>query len=67
MLGFPLNMPLTSIERAIELVFNTGVHLDDQPDTEFALAVRLHAYPNEVYSLWIYVATIQERKPARRA
>jgi coiled-coil and C2 domain-containing protein 2A len=54
-------MPYTRIDKVIEAVFNTGVHMNDDPQVEFALAVYIHPYPNNVLSLWVYVATLQDR------
>ena len=58
MVGFPINMPFSSAEKAVDAVFNTSVHLNEDPDAEFALATKLVPYPNNVFSLWIYVATL---------
>ena len=62
MKGFPLNMAFTNIEKVVDAVFNTGVHKDEDPRVEFALAVHLHAYPNGVFSLWVYVASLVSKR-----
>ncbi|EDV23074.1 uncharacterized protein TRIADDRAFT_28071 [Trichoplax adhaerens] len=56
--GFPIHMPYTDIEPVIDAVYSTGVHTVESPDVEFALATHIHAYPNSVLSLWIYVGTV---------
>ena len=62
--GFPLNMPLTTMQALLEEVESTGVHLVPGSDIEFALAVYLHAYPNSVYSVWVYVACLNRKTSA---
>ena len=62
-----MNFAYTKIENVIDAVFNTGVHLNEDPDVEFALAVHIHAYPNDVLSLWVYVATISQTENRLRA
>ena len=54
-------MPCTSLERASEAVFSTGVHLNADPSVEFALAAHIVPYPNNVSSLWIYVASLTRK------
>lgn len=56
--GFPLNMPFTDITAVTEEVFSTGVHAHESSDVEFALAVYMHPYPNNVLSVWVYVASL---------
>ena len=59
--GFPLNAPFTDISSACALVFNTAVHVNQSPGTEFALAVQCHAYPGGFISMWIYVASLMRQ------
>ena len=56
--GFPLNMPYTRLGQLGEAVFSTGVQNCADPAAEFALAAFVHPYPNGVFSVWIYVATL---------
>lgn len=58
MIGFPLNMPYTTIDAVTEAVYATGVHFIDEKDVTFALAVYLHPYPCNVISVWIYIAAL---------
>lgn len=62
MVGFPLNMPFTTADKIVDAVFNTNVHLNEDRDAEFALATKIVPYPNNVFSLWIYVAALVPRK-----
>ncbi|XP_063726786.1 coiled-coil and C2 domain-containing protein 2A-like isoform X2 [Symsagittifera roscoffensis] len=59
--GFPLNMPLTTMQAILDEVHSTGVHLAPGSDVEFALAVYLHPYPNNIFSVWVYVACLNRK------
>ncbi|XP_069126927.1 coiled-coil and C2 domain-containing protein 2A-like isoform X2 [Argopecten irradians] len=56
--GFPINMPFTGLDYITERVYSTGVHAHETSDVEFALAVYVHAYPNSIASVWVYVASL---------
>ncbi|XP_012429048.5 coiled-coil and C2 domain-containing protein 2A isoform X1 [Taeniopygia guttata] len=56
--GFPIHMPYSEVRPLIEAVHSTGVHTIDVSNVEFALAVYIHAYPQHVLSVWIYVASL---------
>nr|DBA29304.1 TPA: hypothetical protein GDO54_009541 [Pyxicephalus adspersus] len=56
--GFPINMAFTEVTPLIEAVYSTGVHNNEVPNVEFALAVYVHPYPKNIYSVWIYVASL---------
>ncbi|OXB53749.1 hypothetical protein ASZ78_014541 [Callipepla squamata] len=56
--GFPIHMPFSEVRPLIEAVHSTGVHTIDVSGVEFALAVYVHPYPQNVLSTWIYVASL---------
>uniref|UniRef100_A0A8C8S000 Coiled-coil and C2 domain containing 2A n=1 Tax=Pelusios castaneus TaxID=367368 RepID=A0A8C8S000_9SAUR len=56
--GFPIHMPFSEVRPLIEAVHSTGVHTIDVSNAEFALAVYIHAYPKNVLSVWIYIASL---------
>ncbi|XP_074848612.1 coiled-coil and C2 domain-containing protein 2A isoform X2 [Carettochelys insculpta] len=56
--GFPIHMPFSEVKPLIEAVHSTGVHNIDVSNAEFALAVYVHAYPSNVLSVWIYIASL---------
>ncbi|KAL7396300.1 hypothetical protein ABVT39_003795 [Epinephelus coioides] len=56
--GFPLNLPFSEIRPIIEAVYSTGVHNVHASNVEFALAVYVHPYPNNVLSVWVYLASL---------
>ncbi|XP_028260415.1 coiled-coil and C2 domain-containing protein 2A [Parambassis ranga] len=56
--GFPLHLPFSEIRPIIEAVYSTGVHNVQASNVEFALAVYVHPYPNNVLSVWVYLASL---------
>nr|XP_049707874.1 coiled-coil and C2 domain-containing protein 2A isoform X2 [Helicoverpa armigera] len=56
--GFPLNMSYVNTKSVISAVKSTGLHLTDDPNVEFALGVEVCAYPNNVISVWVFLASI---------
>ncbi|XP_043825575.1 coiled-coil and C2 domain-containing protein 2A [Dromiciops gliroides] len=60
--GFPIHMAFSEVKPLIEAVYSTGVHNIDISNVEFALAVYVHAYPKNVLSVWIYVASLVRNK-----
>ena len=62
LVGFPISQPYTRPEKLFEAIRPTRLHEVDWPGVEFALAVYVHAFPNNVFSVWAYVAALS-RKP----
>lgn len=60
--GFPINLPFIELKNIEEFVYATGVHNNDASNIEFALAVYIHAYPNNVLSIWIYIASLIKQR-----
>ncbi|XP_037554278.1 coiled-coil and C2 domain-containing protein 2A [Nematolebias whitei] len=56
--GFPLHMAFSEIQPIVEVVYSTGVHSIQSSNVEFALAVYVHPYPNNVLSVWVYLASL---------
>ncbi|XP_054855261.1 coiled-coil and C2 domain-containing protein 2A isoform X2 [Eublepharis macularius] len=56
--GFPIHMPFSEVNPLVEAVYSTGVHNIDVPNIEFALAAYVHAYPKNILSVWVYVASL---------
>ncbi|KAM3958589.1 coiled-coil and C2 domain containing 2A [Aphomia sociella] len=56
--GFPLNMPYANTKSVVSCVKSTAVHVNDDPNAEFGLAVEVYAYPNNAISVWVYLACI---------
>ena len=55
-------MCYTEMKGVIEKVRSTGVHNNESGDVEFALAVHIHAYPNSVLSVWVYIASLTRKR-----
>ena len=56
--GFPIHSPYTDIPNLLATVERTGVHLCEDQQVEYALAVYVHSYPNDVISVWLYIASL---------
>uniref|UniRef100_H3ABW2 Coiled-coil and C2 domain containing 2B n=1 Tax=Latimeria chalumnae TaxID=7897 RepID=H3ABW2_LATCH len=56
--GFPIQMPYTDLQTVTDTVYRTGIHDTEIFNTEFALAVHIHPYPNNILSVWIYLASL---------
>uniref|UniRef100_A0ABM5G1C7 Protein CC2D2B isoform X9 n=1 Tax=Pogona vitticeps TaxID=103695 RepID=A0ABM5G1C7_9SAUR len=56
--GFPIQMPYLDVQSITEAVYQTGIHSSEVPNTEFALAVYIHPYPNNILSVWIYLVSL---------
>nr|XP_055110240.1 protein CC2D2B isoform X4 [Symphalangus syndactylus] len=60
--GFPIQMPYTDVQSIIDAVYQTGIHSAEFPQTEFALAVYIHPYPNNILSVWVYLASLVQHQ-----
>lgn len=60
--GFPIQMPYTDVQSVIDAVYQTGIHSSEFPQTEFALAVYIHPYPNNILSVWVYLASLAQHQ-----
>ncbi|KAH0623628.1 hypothetical protein JD844_006578 [Phrynosoma platyrhinos] len=56
--GFPIQMLYLDVQSITEAVYQTGIHSSEIPNTEFALAVYIHPYPNNMLSVWIYLVSL---------
>ncbi|XP_077440044.1 coiled-coil and C2 domain-containing protein 2A isoform X2 [Vanacampus margaritifer] len=56
--GFPLHMAFSEMGPVVEAVYSTGVHTIQTANVEFSLAVYVHPYPNNVLSVWVYLASL---------
>lgn len=58
MVGFPLNMPWVDIQAVLGALDATDIHNSVGKELKFALAVHVAAYPNSVFSVWVYAAAL---------
>jgi len=59
--GYPINSTFISLEDLWQQMRNTRMHAVDRQDVEFALAVRVVAYPSNIMSVWIYIAAFVDK------
>ena len=60
--GFPINSTFTDLKSLSAKVRATNIHLNESDDVKFALAVKVFPYPQEVYSIWIFLLSICPRQ-----
>uniref|UniRef100_A0A8D2DP87 Coiled-coil and C2 domain containing 2B n=1 Tax=Sciurus vulgaris TaxID=55149 RepID=A0A8D2DP87_SCIVU len=60
--GFPIQMRYTDVQSVVDAVYQTGIHSSEFPQTEFALAVYIHPYPNNILSVWVYLASLARHR-----
>ncbi|XP_072413129.1 coiled-coil and C2 domain-containing protein 2A-like [Chiloscyllium punctatum] len=56
--GFPMHMRYSNLQAIFDKVYSTGIHNIEIPNVEFAVAVYVYPYPNNVLSVWVYVASL---------
>lgn len=57
-IGFPLHLRCSDTGQVLAAVERTGIHLCEHERAEFALAVYIRCYPNDVLSVWVYLANL---------
>ena len=72
--GFPLNTslaapldtspenPAPDLDALIQQLHHTRLYLVDGPKIQFAIAAYVHAYPNNVTSVWVYAAALKDKR-----
>ncbi|XP_037948079.1 coiled-coil and C2 domain-containing protein 2A [Teleopsis dalmanni] len=56
--GFTLNFSYTNLASISDRIKSTCIHLNTDRDVEFSLAVHIHAYSNNVLSIWVFLISI---------
>ena len=56
--GYPLHFGDYDVNKITYAVEKTGIHLCEDENVEYSLAVYVHAYPNDVVSIWIFIAAL---------
>lgn len=56
--GFPINVTFISLDQLWEEVKSTGIHHMKNDNVEFVLSVGIYPYPNNINSVWIYLAAL---------
>ena len=57
----------TEIQPLLDKIRNTNIWLSDGPKMQFVLATYVHAYPNDVCSVWVYVASLDDLRAGATA
>jgi len=57
--GFPLNSAFTEVDAVLKSVKNTDIHNISGDNVSFALAVLVAPYTDKVFSIWVYVVSLQ--------
>lgn len=66
LVGFPLHATYTDIKPLVQKLRDTNLWLSDGPKIQFALSAYVHAYPDNVLSVWVYVATLEDLRAGGR-
>ncbi len=56
--GFPIHFRYSDIHHILTTVEGTAVHLCEDEQVEYSLAVYVHPYPNDVLSVWLYIVSL---------
>ena len=59
--GVPINVPFTDLTDLAFTLESTHVHENEDENVRFALAVKVFAYPNRIFSVWVYAISITNR------
>ncbi len=51
-------MPYSNVQSIVETVYSTKIFEHATHEMEFALAVHVHPYPNNIIAVWIYLANL---------
>lgn len=54
-------MPYSNVRTIVETVYGTKIFEHATNDIEFALAVHIHPYPNNILAVWIYLAHLTNK------
>lgn len=59
--GLVFNLPFTNISAMVQRIKSLGIHLEGATDAQFASAVYIRCYPNQVLSVWIFLGSVIEK------
>ncbi|XP_063048089.1 protein CC2D2B-like isoform X2 [Engraulis encrasicolus] len=61
--GMAFRMGFSGVDAVVEQVRHTQIHSTEIPGTEFALAVYIRPYPNNVLAVWVFLtALVKDQK-----
>ena len=67
LVGFPINMSFTDMQPLVDKILNTNIWQSDGPGMQFVLATYVHAYPNNICSVWVYIASLEDMRAGSTA
>lgn len=65
--GMPINMSYTELAPLVERLEATNIFSADSPHMQFVLTTYVHAYTNQICSVWVYVASLEDLRKGDRA
>ena len=66
LVGLPINCTYTEPEQILRKVRNTNIFMAAGSNLQFALATYVHAYPNQVCSVWVYCACLEDLRAPKK-
>ena len=57
----------TDIQPLLGKIEHTNIWRSEGPKMQFVLATYVHAYPNNVCSVWVYVASLEDMRAGATA
>jgi hypothetical protein len=57
--GFPMNTSFINSSRVWDEIRVTDIHLNSDEENELNLTVYVNAYPNKIFSVWVYFAILK--------
>lgn len=51
-------MSYINLSSIVERIKSTGIHINTDDKVEFALAVHIQKYPNNILSVWIFLMSL---------
>lgn len=55
-------MPFTNTATIVKQVKLLGLHMEEDGNAQFASAVYLRAYPNQVLTVWVFLAVVKNKQ-----
>lgn len=59
--GVAVSMPLLPVTRTLEMLKNSRIWSSNDPDQQFAFALKVFPYPGNIFLLWMYFAAIKAK------
>ncbi|RYG46789.1 hypothetical protein EON67_09160 [archaeon] len=56
--GFPLHTVFTEMDAVVAMVRACGVHRMEEENVQYGLGAAVFPYPNNLFSVWVYVAVL---------